>query len=610
MFLPVLLLLGILTLPHSCGKEDRVVFKRALYEVDAKRQLSVHLNVESSEALQLHVVLAFGWPGKAYHNALFFHPRHHLKYKALTGDSNFPPQRDLDVISKDQLLRLQFEVGLVGTEEKFVGGHKLEYDALISLDYHSSLWNEWNTARFEEARVTLLMDTREGKREKGEFVAVYHIHCEKHRHPHRKGHCGIGLGDHRINGREIKGEAGRLVINLDSPHNLLPPELFARWKFHGEKNLRVTDPDGKTILLLNSQFRYLLNEHGDDIVVGIDLVHHFQKVEYSPHRGHVTLWHSWMFQEKETFDRHKNIIYYFISLILTCLTYWYTSTNYDIFTRLLPIVAKRDNEELRFEFPYCLIIVELVSLLLAISIWFIVFLSGGEPGNPFAMEEWPVVLQRRLAIFLISFYHVLLSLALFIKTHSLTLHAFRYYYSWVCFKLYARKGTEGYAKLKTVARSETESVPVKLVLLRNLTCHTVSNTSLLLILNFLSEEKALYNIPFILFSLGLLYFYVKTLFTTLLYVSSVGGGKRERLLTIVCSLSGLLFLIYTLWTIEIHYTLFILRLNSLFTERVVNHVVNTMLCFTIVGALLSIFVPLVEAIHTNRRKPLPEVVDK
>jgi hypothetical protein len=591
------LLLGILLLPQEGEGHapDRMVFKRALFEADVRRSLSLHLNCQSKEALQLHVLLVFGWQGERYHNALLFNPRHHAKYREITRDSDFHVSRELNIVSKDQLLRMQFDVAGHGTEERFVGGHKLEYEALLFMDFHSSIWNECNTILFEESRVTLLFQAGEvSPRERGEFHAFYDLECERGEHRH----CEVSLRDYKINERESVGEAHRLIIDLDSPHNLLPPELFARWKYHDEKRLRVTGPDGRLILMLNSQFRYLLNEKSTDIVVGIDLVHHFQKVELSLHRGRVILWHSWCFEEKETFDALKAVIYYFIGLVLTCITYWLTSPNYDVLT------PTEKNPPAMFDFPYRLVLVEIVSLLVALSIWILVFLAGGGTSGT-SLDEWPIVLQRRLLVFLLALYHVLISLALFVKTPRMTWHSLRYYYYYATFMGSTRRDAEDYNKIKSLARMETEPVPMRMVLLRNMTCNTVNATTLLLILNYLSEEKALYNIVFMVTSLVLLFFYVRNLFVSLLFLC-MSGVRKEALLTIVTALSAIVFFVYTVLTLDMTYTLFLTHLNSLFTHRVITNAVGTIICFTAVGALLSVFVPLVEAIQQANRKTPPE----
>jgi hypothetical protein len=616
MSLALLALTLTLLLTTICGghSPERFVFQRQTYDADPRRQISVFINGQSSEALQLHAVLVFSWPRHSYHNALVLSRKSVVRFEGITRHSEFGPHREINVISQHHLLRLQYDVAALNTEERFFGGvlplgKRLDYDALLLLDYRSSLFNEVNTALFEQGRLTLLMSREDGPRDKGEFLGVFTIQCERH---HRHRHCEMPLGNFLVNGRE--GEATALVVDLDSPFNLLPPDLFTRWEFHGEKRIVLQSAsDEDAHLLLNPRFHWRLNEHSHTIVVGVDLLHHFQKVEYSPHRGSITVWHSWVYQEHETHEILKNVIYYVISTILTCLAYWITSPNYDVLASLLSLERPPEG---KFPFPYKLVLVELLSLLIAGVLWIvIVFTGGGMSDGLMQHTTWPVLMRRRLLIFALSLYHAVVSIVLFVKTRKLTRHAFRHYYYVVVYALFTSVGAANYEERKRLASAETEPAPVKLVLLRNLTCHTLANTNLLLILNYLSEEVTPYNVPIMVASLGLLFFYTKTLFTSLLYLASRGVPvrvtmRKEPLFTALLFLSTAIFLAYTLLSAHLHHTFFLLQLNGLFSERVVHQFVETALCLTAVGALLSVYAPLVREVQGRQHRPVEEESDK
>ena len=145
--------------------------------------------------------------------------------------------------------------------------------------------------------------------------------------------------------------------------------------------------------------------------------------------------------------------------------------------------------------------------------------------------------------------------------------------------------------LKKWAAQESELAPVKLVLLRNLTCHTLANTNFLLIVNYLAEEKALYQIPFIIAALALLYCYVKTLFTALLFLCAY----RSRPLRLLRRKSGRLLradarerpgLLPRFWLLRLALLRrLLLQLNNFFPREAVLSLTATLLCLVAAGAL-------------------------
>jgi hypothetical protein len=142
MSLALLALTLTLLLTTICGghSPERFVFQRQTYDADPRRQISVFINGQSSEALQLHAVLVFSWPRHSYHNALVLSRKSVVRFEGITRHSEFGPHREINVISQHHLLRLQYDVAALNTEERFFGGvlplgKRLDYDALLLLDY-------------------------------------------------------------------------------------------------------------------------------------------------------------------------------------------------------------------------------------------------------------------------------------------------------------------------------------------------------------------------------------------------------------------------------------------------------------------------------------------
>ena len=81
---------------------------------------------------------------------------------------------------------------------------------------------------------------------------------------------------------------------------------------------------------INRQFKFQLNERSGDIVLGVDVVHHFQKVELAHEFGYVTLWYASAYHERARHEQNTAIIFLFISLVLTTISYWCSSPNLSV----------------------------------------------------------------------------------------------------------------------------------------------------------------------------------------------------------------------------------------------------------------------------------------
>ena len=593
-FMISLLLLMLLIAPAECGHDPpAVVLKRQIFFTDERHRVSVTLSSETAAATQLHTLLVFSPPPHSgnhswYHNALIISPKKFDRYATVSGHTDFSPHRYLNLIAKGLSLGLQYDVAPYAALGIFNSGTR-DYDAVLRMDKHSSVWNEYDTLLFEQSRVTLSMHRHGTHIEKQDFLGFYHLQCEDHRHRH---HCVVPLRGRHLNGHRFHHtHIGRLVIDLDAPHNLLPHDLFMRWQYHGEKEFVLTEYDSDhTWLRLNRQFQYRLNHNSDDIVMGIDLVEYFQSVEYSLHRGSIVLWYSRIYNSNETYELHKWLIFWFLSLILTCISCWYNSPTYDV---LQAVIRRRS----LVDYPYQLVVVDLVTLTLAPVLWILVFVSGDAWHNAVTGFPHSVVMRRQLLIFSFGLYHLLLMVALLARTGTLIKQCFRHYYHY--FKSFVSSKVD-----QQLADRETETVSVKMVLMRNLAGHTLSVTNFLLIVNYVSEEQLMYTIPLVVASLCLLYYYVKIIFSSVVYVARNGGPRQEPLFTFLFMLSGAVFIVYSVLGSYTHYTDFFMLLNSVFSELDVRSFAVELQCFVAVVAVVVVYFPLLRYVRKKQRKAL------
>lgn len=666
-----------------------LAFRRQVFDSEKRRELTLYLHALAEETPQMHCLLVFGFHSERFHSALIVNPLKQPRIGRVARDCEYVGECELLVHAKDGVVvPLQYEVAPLQHFATTVVVNSLtrtraDFDALLSLDPASSLWAEYNTVTFDQA---LLVVSRrdeppdgwalDQERDREDFRGVYRLRCDPRRQHRAEKHCVVALRGHEVNGRGLDG--AQLVLDLSAQVNLLPYDLFMRWQFHDEKELWLhpagVAPEARSrasLFHINRQFKFQLNERSGDIVLGVDVVHHFQKVELAHEFGYVTLWYASAYHERARHEQNTAIIFLFISLVLTTISYWCSSPNFDVApfimrkvfapapkppkaalpaqhlpplvretsglyalfhsglfggggsAALLPRLGaeKRPGTEqvaeletppppdqvplrhLQFEFPYKIVATELVALLTTLILWILIFTFTDELSSAhFGPHSHSVFQQRKLIIVCLQLYHAVLSTLIFIYTRELLVNALWHYYAKVRFFLFARELDDNYAMLKKWAAQESELAPVKLVLLRNLTCHTLANTNFLLIVNYLAEEKALYQIPFIIAALALLYCYVKTLFTALLFLCAYKYRplrllRKEAAFCALMLASALVFFLDFGFSVWPFYVAFFSQLNNFFPREAVLSLTATLLCLVAAGALLSIYDPMTKHLH-------------
>ncbi len=155
------------------------------------------------------------------------------------------------------------------------------------------------------------------------------------------------ITDLLVNGRAYNVTG--IVIDTGRSDNLLPYDLYVRWRYHGERNLRLTLPivgsatsrvttttgsaqqQPYLLLHLNHQFEYDVNRESGDIVLGVDLLLYFQKAEYCMEAGYYKLWYyNHLYSWHEQHLVNVAIVMLFVSTLLSIFFYWVISTNYSV----------------------------------------------------------------------------------------------------------------------------------------------------------------------------------------------------------------------------------------------------------------------------------------
>ena len=490
--------------PEGCFS-DEIVFKRLHFRKNLRKETSIYLRGHSPESILIHALVVFSDDVAHFHNSLVFNPRSLEKYDKILHYSDFQFNNEVVVITKGREMQLQFSVA-PWISPYFNGS--IHYDAVLLLDYYSALWNEYNSWIVERSRLILKkieppwkLPEEESSRE--DFTGLYYLECDRTRSLKK---CHVKLPPDFSYG---------LILDPGRSDNLLPQELMVRWMFHEEKEFFLRDEDGHEFFHINNQFQYSLNTESDDIVLGVDFIHWFQKVEYNIEAGYYKLFYSHVYHTHDKFELQAWIISIFIgTIIYGVIHFWITSPNYNILQALL-------EKKPYFLFPLRLVSCEILSILIAIVLWIMTLVFSEDLDNTTFHYSHSDHKRRRVLFLVFSIYHVILNIIFLLWNWSLTKATFTYYYASL---LYYRMSEEDkkqdpdYTDLVRLVNTEEAKIHPRYVITRNILINTIAATNLLLILNYLSEHMRLYFIIMTLVSLIMVYYYTKMLIIGFLFM--------------------------------------------------------------------------------------------
>jgi hypothetical protein len=457
------------------------------------------------------------------------------------------------------------------------------YDAVLSLDYYSSMWNEFNTFSVERAALVLSMNEPPWKEDKKEdFLGFYKVWCDRN---YSRKACRLILPTPLLSINNHNASYN-ITIQLDSQTSLLPPALFTHWQFHQQKDLFIySGPE--LIIHLSSQFEYGVNEESDEIILGIDLLHYFQKVEYGVELGYYKMWYSHIYDDNSLYGTQKLIVTIFIGTILSTLFYWITSPNYDILYVLM-------RGEMLFDYAFSQSASEFLSIGIALILWLLTLIFT-EPIDTNTFIYTHSDHKKRILLFLLlSVYNVTIMVIYLIKHWRLTRRTGEYYLA------YGKSLANGTKNEKTKTTSQVES---KTVITRNLSIMAIMSSNLLLILNYLSEEKTIYTFIMIIISLMVLYYYIKFLFLSLLYLSKYNTLSSEISFVFLFIGNLSVFLFFLCVSVPTIYYSFLNEVNSMYSESILYDCILITLSTIGTIAACAVFLPIVNnRLRGDRRK--------
>jgi hypothetical protein len=191
--------------------------------------------------------------------------------------------------------------------------------------------------------------------------------------------------------------------------------------------------------------------------------------------------------------------------------------------------------------------------------------------------------KRELLFVLFSAYHVLLSIIFMGVQWRLTRDTGKFYYSYWIYLTYNRRTYPKYEAVVKRINTPTTPVPIRFVIMRNIVIGNLIASSLLLMFNYLSEEKRLFLVAVAGVSLVLVY-YIHKGDDTWRQV-----WKKEKGLILMLIFSCAIFLTYFVVSLPIVYISLFDELNSMYCSVVLWVFAVTPLALIILVSLSMVF---------------------
>lgn len=603
------------------GETATLLFNRVDVVNDIHKHVYIKLYSHSKETALMYTSLLFRSPRRQvvgygankshdhYHNALLIGNHIYQQYYKITKDSLFQYNNEIPLIARGVNFMIPFSV--VPSREEWNKIAKTSYTesssgatldsidvydmmasesssssattshALLSLDKYSSIWDRYNVLSITPYFVTLRYET-DGhvNHQLDEYGGIVQLQCRG-----RGGGEGMDEHDDRCvvetsiltvgDGTTYNSTGYRLVIDLHSSSNYLPTHLY----FH----LQSLPPSQRTLLIdslpINNKYTYMLNAYDNDIILGADLLHLFTKIEYSIETGEINLWYF-----SETYihnDRHESVAISMTFLLLIALYCYFEYISSDPGALFQLLVCYSQVTERWFFFYVRGVLVEILILVLS-TLFMILTLLFTEYNS-----TWRC--QRTILFGIMTFYHVAVLILVIIVTPQATKKAFAYYFG----------GKKGKAIMRTVRRLRGEPVIISPIITRTadrdyeivkeaylegdaeegklskeLTINVIARKtclinlimlSIMMKLNYTSEESYAYLLSLFGVSLAFLYFACHNLVLGwLFWINSNRPPQLSYLLFLCGELICVIF--YTAWAIPCLYLDYMYSINSVYTE--------------------------------------------
>jgi hypothetical protein len=570
---------------EACATNE-ISFKRVRYIDDSQRSVAIFLYVQSGDMTFMNTKLVFTDENPHFHNTLMINPQSFHKYEKIARTSDFTFNNEIILGARGRRLLLQYDIASPYNSSVYFSGSSNGqfYDAVILLDPYTSMWHEYNTLILEPLQVILRYENESLAVDNEDYAGRYQIQCN--RSVSRKycqiNHGGGGGGDGLwING--VYYERYRVLIDPNQAINRLPSQLYMKWLYDDDhKRLSISVDNQSTLLMLNEQFIYELSDNTegeeDMIIIGVDLMHYFQKVHYNLASQQYTLYYTHIYSRYTDHLLHIFLITYFVTTIMFHLFDWYTYSNYSVFEYIL---VYRDRLERLKQFPFDInqIYDELSSVTISL-IHIIMTMIFTDPVSSVHFSYTHTTFQRRkILLYCYAFFNLLTAVTVLIMTREYTHRFLRYAYNWLVFTLGLDPRDQEYDYIKKMASQDTFKMNTKYVLVRNLTLHNLISLNMLFIFNYMAEENAVYGLLFILFNLAFIFWQVYYIHIDLLFLYRLLGGggsnlwrstlRRHSFFLLYILVNSIALVLYIGISLQISFINLLHRYNSIYPQSII-----------------------------------------
>lgn len=438
----MILLLTLLVLCSIClieGSQDLAI-NRVQVRANKAKQDSIRIHGCSPELVTLHAILRFSSPINTQHNTLFIDQSSLEKYSKILQEE----REEIKIRSRSTVKILSYlsiadnatdqDVNDDGFNDKIYelvqsvrylglgGSTGIPYDGVFLMDEFSAIWNEYNVAIFTESLLTFRYRS-DGETvshvEVDEFDGLVYLPCDV---TYNSDQCLVAYDEGitaTVKETQYLFPTYRVIIDLDSPTNFLPIDLYLLWYAANDHTLTLGLNNNLQLLHLDREaFGYEMHQ-SNIILLGVDVLYHFPRLEYSiGNAAAIQLWYYRnLLLNHADHEVIKTLFIVFNAALLITLFVWATGYNYLIldymveFASLSKITHYYAYKQVLFEVGAILIALIVITISLAIP-------QTGEPNYHY---------RKDLFIGFLVYYVVLLIILLY-RYREVNHRAFRQYF--------------------------------------------------------------------------------------------------------------------------------------------------------------------------------------
>lgn len=598
---------------EACERNS-LSFRRGGSIIEGSKHLTISAYSATSDAMQLSIVLLFHLTNhitvqlhntsvehvrgaSRYHNALFMDVRHHSVFYRMTHDTSYRHNREITLLTRAKRFVMPYNYLLFdglykslahGAQEWGVASSMHAHPLILSLDRASSIWQQFNRVAIDRTSVVFSYEaTGHLSTQAYDYEGVTRLRCRQRHHSECFVQSGFEVND-------IHYPRMRLYIDLNSHHSYLPTSLYFPWleatglKRHVLINVSIEQQRG--LLHLNSLFRYELNTHSEDIVLGLDLVRLFSRVEYSYAADEFHLWHHPRHTHTESYTAITIFFDILVPVVLFMMGMWLISRNHQLYHFL---ILYSDVTLRHFFFSFKIVFVEMLAVVLAVTVVILSFVFANADAYHAFHNRNSAHYQRNILFTIIVLGNSLMLVVAFVGNLQPLKMAWRYYTR----RADKRQNTldtnsHDYAVLRGEYLSGEEKklvrLPTSQVLVRNLALGVLLLSLLLMLLNFQTEEQRMFRFYVLFVALILMFYWTYYLYMMVLFAApGVNFWTTNPLFTLFYIAELALYLLYMGWSVECIYADYFRGVNGLYAEPVLYGFVFILLALL---AVVSIYI--------------------